>query len=280
MSQSQDSRELYRRSLRHRIPAVPVREMEKQWAQADAEAVAQSNDGLPDSSTHRIAPSIAPTTRRDRLENMVLTRSLPPEIPMRINRVARVLAARLPENSNVLYLGADHGEIADVIMDLRPDVMMRAGAVCAVEEFVGRMACSAFDGHHIAHRDESFDTVIFCDLLHRLPDPLYLLREARRCSRRSVIIKDIQVESEDDPPELMRLAHWLQDIAQTELKNRHYLTRHAWRSMFARVGLVTHTLYDNLHLGSSFSRLVSGPRHHFMAELMHPVDPMSDTHNR
>ena len=52
----------------------------------------------------------------------------------------------------------------------------------------------SFDGQRIPYGNNSFDAVMFVDVLHHAEDPVGLLGEALRVSRNAVLIKDHTLE--------------------------------------------------------------------------------------
>ena len=51
-------------------------------------------------------------------------------------------------------------------------------------------AIDAFDGKSIPHGENSFDVVMFVDVLHHASQPMTLLREAVRVARQAIVIQD------------------------------------------------------------------------------------------
>jgi SAM-dependent methyltransferase len=58
----------------------------------------------------------------------------------------------------------------------------------------GTAPVAPFDGRRLPFTDRSWDTVLFCDILHHTERPVELLREAVRVARHSILIKDHSVE--------------------------------------------------------------------------------------
>jgi ubiquinone/menaquinone biosynthesis C-methylase UbiE len=54
-----------------------------------------------------------------------------------------------------------------------------------------------FDGRHIPDEDNSIDVLMLVDVLHHTDDPGILLSEARRVTRRAVVLKDHTREARD-----------------------------------------------------------------------------------
>ena len=108
-----------------------------------------------------------------------------------LGRRARILAGHLcrflPPNARVLDVGSGDGAIDALIQKQRPDVslvgmdvLVRPSALVPVH---------SFDGVTIPYAAQSFDVVMFVDVLHHTIDPLVLLREGARVGK-SILIKD------------------------------------------------------------------------------------------
>ncbi len=107
-------------------------------------------------------------------------------------RRVRVLKAQIapliPQSASVLDVGAGDGYVAEALMAERPDIQIRG-----IDPLVrpnARIQVSVFDGTTIPFADDSFDAVMLVDVAHHAADPLGLLKEVARVTRRVVIIKD------------------------------------------------------------------------------------------
>jgi SAM-dependent methyltransferase len=108
-------------------------------------------------------------------------------------RRARVLAEYLvqllPNGCRVLDVGCGDGLIDDLIVQRRPDVVVKG-----IEPVLrGRAGASIeqFDGGHIPFPSRSFDLVMLIDVLHHTEDPVAVLREATRVAERAILVKDV-----------------------------------------------------------------------------------------
>src|SRR5262249_14040597 len=102
--------------------------------------------------------------------------------------LARELASSLPNDSSVLDVGCGDGLISSLISSARPDLsIQRLDVLKRDHSFI---PMDLFDGHTIPFTDQSYDVVMFVDVLQHTPDPLPLLTEARRVARHAIVVKD------------------------------------------------------------------------------------------
>jgi SAM-dependent methyltransferase len=106
----------------------------------------------------------------------------------RIRRLSELLAELIPSSCSLLDVGCGDGRLARELLDKRPDLRIE-GVDVLVRDRVW-LPVQAFDGMNLPYRESSVDGVMLIDVLHHTRDPLALLREALRVSRRWLIVKD------------------------------------------------------------------------------------------
>ncbi len=106
----------------------------------------------------------------------------------RVRTLAKHLAAALPGQARVLDVGCGDGQVAWLIMQQRPDLVI-AGLDVLLRPHT-HIPVTKFDGQTLPYPDGSFDVVMFVDVLHHTDDPLVLLREANRVASKAIVIKD------------------------------------------------------------------------------------------
>lgn len=102
--------------------------------------------------------------------------------------LSRCLADVIPRNFSILDVGCGDGFLAQLISEARPDVSLTGVDVLVRQRT--QIPVREFDGETIPYDDASFDGVMFVDVLHHTADPMVLLREALRVSRKSIVVKD------------------------------------------------------------------------------------------
>jgi SAM-dependent methyltransferase len=165
--------------------------------------------------------------------------------PRRARVLRDHLAALIPLRARVLDVGCGDGLIASLILEQRPDlsikgvdVLVRPNTLLPVDEF---------DGQTLPYDDQSFDVILFVDVLHHSHEPLRLLREAARVASQSIIIKDHLRDGFLAGPTL-RFMDFVGNARHSVALPYNYLARSQWSRAFSDLGLTTSSWQTNLGL--------------------------------
>jgi SAM-dependent methyltransferase len=182
----------------------------------------------------------------------------------RVRVLGSHIATLMPDNATVLDVGCGDGLIDAFIMSERPgtqitgvDVMARPAPLIPV---------TLFDGGHIPFGDKSFDVVMFVDTLHHTKDPLALLQEAKRVTRRTIIIKDHLIEGLLAGPTL-RLMDWVGNAPHGVVLSYNYLKRETWQRSIRELGMKVCYWNENIGLYSFPASIFFDRSLHFIAVL-------------
>jgi SAM-dependent methyltransferase len=162
----------------------------------------------------------------------------------RIKRLAAALVERLPANARVLDVGCGSGDLAALVMQLRPDVaiegidvLVRPGTAIPVHEY---------DGLHIPFADNAFDAAIVIDVLHHTDDPQRVLAEIARVAP-VVIVKD-HLRDGILANATLRFMDWVGNAAHGVRLPYNYLSRREWSRIWRELGLETSAFGTRLSL--------------------------------
>jgi SAM-dependent methyltransferase len=123
-----------------------------------------------------------------------------------------------------------------------------------------------FDGVTIPHAAGSFDTVLFVDVLHHTADPMVLLREARRVTRQSIVIKD-HLRDGFFAGMVLGFMDWVGNKKHGVVLPYNYWSRQQWLDAFQELGLTIVTWMNDLKLYPVPADWVFGRSLHFIARL-------------
>jgi len=140
----------------------------------------------------------------------------------------------IPPNSKVLDVGCGDGHLTRLIANKRPDVSIFG--IDVLQRPNPTMPVEVFDGRSIPYEDNSFDVLMFADVLHHTEQPMTLLREAVRVSRQAVLIKDHSVEGTLAYPTL-RLMDWIGNARHGVSLPYNYWTRAKWQHALHNLNL-------------------------------------------
>lgn len=162
----------------------------------------------------------------------------------RVRRLATLIAERLPQGARVLDVGCGSGDLAALVMQLRPDVRIEGIDVLVRPNTA--IPVIAYDGTHIPHADNSFDAAMVVDVLHHTDDPAAVLAEIARVANQ-VVIKDHFRDGLAAGPTL-RLMDWVGNAAHGVRLPYNYLSSREWGTVWQQLGLKTSAVATQLAL--------------------------------
>ncbi|MEO7683805.1 MAG: methyltransferase domain-containing protein [Gemmatimonadaceae bacterium] len=151
----------------------------------------------------------------------------------RMRVLARAGASLLPESGTVLDVGCGNGEISAQVASRKPglqffgiDIAKRPS--CAIPMTV-------YDGTRIPFAVDSYDYAIFVDVLHHTPDPLVLLKEAKRVARKGIVIKDHISDTRWAERRLIFM-DWVGNRQHGVVLPYNYWSTHQWHEAWMELG--------------------------------------------
>jgi SAM-dependent methyltransferase len=179
--------------------------------------------------------------------------------------LAKHLAAMLPDGARVLDVGCGDGRISQLVASEHGNL----GGIHGIDVLVRpdlHIPVEPFDGLHIPFEADSFDVVMFVDVLHHTPDPTVLLREAARVARRSIVLKDHLLEGAFAMPTL-KFMDWVGNARHGVALPYNYWTRAQWTEALTSNGLEVDRCIGDLDLYGSLAGLLFDRSLHFVARL-------------
>jgi len=185
----------------------------------------------------------------------------------RVRILSDNLAAYIPANATLLDVGCGDGSLAAKIMRRRPDVTIRGIDVLMRDKV--HIPVELFDSVNFPYDDDSFDTVMFVDVLHHTKKPERLLREAARVARRNIIIKDHLLNGFLAGPTLRFMDHVGNARHGVNLVY-NFRPRAKWQQTFETIGLASEKWCERLNLYPWPLGLIFDRSLHFISSLSVP----------
>lgn len=182
----------------------------------------------------------------------------------RITVIAEQLANVLEPDCTLLDVGCGDGKLASILSERAPGLDVQGVEIlprpdCAIP-------CLPFDGNHLPFPNESFDACLFVDVLHHAKDPLAILRDACRVSRKFILIKDHLCENTFDHWTL-RVMDWVGNRPHGVVLPYSYLSSARWQKFYAELGLSVACTQGKLPLYPFPFSLLFGRNLHFISLL-------------
>ena len=154
--------------------------------------------------------------------------------PRRYAFLSQELSPYLQGNRSILDVGSSNGrlikQIAENLIDVEiagVDIKAQPGSVIPIKEY---------DGTLLPYADDSFDCVVLIDVLHHAQDQAGLLLEAKRVTRKHILIKDHYWKSRLDW-HILKWADYFGNDAFGITLPYNYLAVSAWNQTFRNAGL-------------------------------------------
>ena len=183
-------------------------------------------------------------------------------------RRVRVLAGHLAEFSpigaSVLDVGCGDGQVARIMLARRPDLQI-SGVDVLLREHTS-IKVDLFDGANLPSENGSKDIVMFVDVLHHTVDPMVLLRESARVSRRWILIKDHNLNGYAANTTL-RFMDWVGNSRYGVSLPYNYWPAERWESAFVELGLRPVRTLPEIGLYPRWANWLFGRRLHFITLL-------------
>jgi SAM-dependent methyltransferase len=188
----------------------------------------------------------------------------------RVDVLSRHFAEMIPPDAQVVDIGCGDGRIGALVMERRDDVRFSGFDIAARAE--SHIPVRVFDGHTIPLDDGEADVVMLVDVLHHADDPLGLLSEAVRVSRRGLVLKDVTPLGPLSDLTL-RAMDWVGNARHGVPLPYDFWSQSQWQDAVAQLGLEVVELRRRLGLYPPPANLVFEKRMHFIARLTLRQEP-------
>lgn len=182
----------------------------------------------------------------------------------RVSVIAEILAGMLEPGCKLLDVGCGDGKLATLLTERVAGIDVQGVEIlpradCAI-------TCAKFDGTHLPFPDNSFDACLFVDVLHHTLDPLPVLRDACRVSRKFVLIKDHVANNSFDFSTL-KFMDWVGNRPHGVVLPYNYMSSAKWKNVFDQLSLKEVRTDTDLPIYPFPFSLIFGRKLHFAAFL-------------
>jgi SAM-dependent methyltransferase len=179
----------------------------------------------------------------------------------RIQTLTSSLDSVVPRSADILDVGCGNGIISHNLRQLSPERSFTGIDVLARETCL--IPCQIYDGATIPFAPQSFDYVMFVDVLHHMTEPAKFLAQAVEIARRGIIIKDHYSENSFDN-QTLTLMDWFGNAQYGVALPNNYKSRAQWRQMFNYVQLREDVIKTEIPLYPFPASFIFGRNLHFI----------------
>jgi ubiquinone/menaquinone biosynthesis C-methylase UbiE len=183
-----------------------------------------------------------------------------------LNNRIKVLSnelSKIIESGNVLDVGCGSGEISDQIMKKNNRISIKGIDILVRPKT--RIPVERYDGKYYPYLNNTFDSVIFVDVLHHTQDPYLLLKEAKRVSRRFIIIKDHNCNNRYHK-KVLSFTDWFGNSQYGIHLELNFLSKSEWMQLFRKLDLKP-LFYKQIKLYPRITKLIFWSEMDFIIKL-------------
>lgn len=153
--------------------------------------------------------------------------------PARTRYLVDWISPLLGDCPKILDLGSNDGRVTHALKQKVPAEFMGCDVKVSQQTLIPIVE---YDGRKLPFEDRSFDCVMMIDVLHHDVDPALVVQEAKRVSRRHILIKDHYYDNGLDFFGL-KVMDYIGNAPYGIRLPYNYLNDAAWRSMFQTLDL-------------------------------------------
>ena len=151
--------------------------------------------------------------------------------PIRWKYLVKHLSPYLNDSSEILDVGAGDGGLANEL--LKKIGRVRITGVDVYLQKKSYIKIKKYDGKTLPFHDNSYDTVMIVDVLHHDKNPEQILKEAKRVSKKYILIKDHFWKNKIDFA-LLKWTDYLGNASYGVNLPYNYLTINSWEKLFSK----------------------------------------------
>lgn len=184
----------------------------------------------------------------------------------RVKTLSYQLSKMLPQNEPLsgLDVGCGSGDLAKNVLQLCPQVEITGVDVLVRDNTAIKV--TGFDGHTLPFEDNNYDFVMLNDVLHHTDDPVRIMQECARVSRRFILIKDHICESWWDKV-CLQFMDWVGNRGHGVSLPYNYLSKRDWAQLYEKSKVVCESEVNKLNLYSFPFSFIFDSTLHFVARL-------------
>lgn len=184
----------------------------------------------------------------------------------RTKAIVNLLVQLLPHNRPLIGLdiGCGTGEITRGIQQASSSIKMTG--IDVVKRKNAAIDVIEFDGKRIPFEDKSYDFTMLINVLHHVNDPVALMKECVRTSRKFIIIQDHTCSSRWDRVRLCFM-DWVGNLGYNAHLPYNFLSKNEWKELFRAVDVLCEEEIHKLNLYPSLFHYLFDDKLHFAARL-------------